>query len=191
MRGLVASLVLLAVVLVAAGGALAGADDPAWADDVHEDLERGAATHNAWVDREDPQFVGDRLVRNERATVTVDGEGGGEAVYSLRTDEEMRVTGVERGPARDETTRVFASKPALERVLRSENPATAFGDAVAAGDIRVERVVGVGGHELALGPLDGALGMLGFGASAALVGLLGVGTAVSLPGPVLSRGLSA
>ena len=193
MRGLLALLVLFAVLLVGAGGALAGVQsgDPAWADEVHADLERGAATHNAWVEREAPSFAGDQVVRNERATVTVRGEDGGEAVYSLRTDEELRVTDVDRGPARDETMRVFASKPALEDVLRSENPAATFGDAVAAGDVRVERVVGVGGHELALGPTEGALGVLGFGASAALVGLLGVGTAISLPGLLLSRGLSA
>lgn len=191
MRGSV-TLLILSAALLAAGSAVVGGQgaDPAWADEVHADLERGAATHNAWVEREDPQFVGDRVVRNERATVTVRGEGG-EAVYSLRTDDEMRVTDVDRGPAHDETMRVFASKPALEQVLRSENPAAAFGDAVVAGDLRVERVVGVAGHDLALGLTEGAVGLLGVGASAALVGLLGLGTAVSLPGLLFSRGLSA
>lgn len=186
-------LTVFAVVFVAAGAALAGAqqNDPAWADDVHGDLERGAETHNDWVDSEGPEFVGDRVAENETAELTVHDENGAAAIYSVRTDDEMRVTDVDRGPAADETTRVFASKPALEDVLRAENPAQALGDAIAAGDVRVERVVGVAGRELAVGLAEGVLGVLGVGAAAALVGLLGVGTAASLPGLLISRGLSA
>jgi hypothetical protein len=193
MRGLLALLMLLAGLVVVTGTVVSGAQggDPPWAGDLHDEMEREAQRHNAWVEREDPEFVGDRVAENERGTITVRGEAGGEAVYSFRTDEEMRVTDIGRGPARDETVRIFASKPALEDVLRSQNPAAAFGDAVAAGDVRVERVVGAAGHELALGLAEGALGVLGLGASAALIGALGVGTAVSLPGLLFSRGLSA
>lgn len=183
--------VLFLVVGVAAGGAVAQADDPAWADEVHADLERGAATHNAWVEREEPSFVGDRFAENEHVTLTVSDEGDAAAVYSVHTDDEMRVTDVNRGPARDETMRAFASKPALEDVAQADNPAAAFGDAVASGDIRVERPVDVGGHELALGPMDGLLGVLGFGVGAALLGVVGVGTLLSVPGLVLSRGFEA
>jgi len=188
MKVLLALLTALALVLVAGGGAVAQGGDPAWAEAVHDDLERGAAAHNEWVEREDPEFTGDRLAENERAEVTVRDDAGAEAMYSLRTDEEMRITDVARGPTEGETVRMFASKPALERALRSENPGEAFGEALASGDIRVERVVDVGGHRLGLGAMEGLLGLFGVGAGAALLGVLGVGTAASLPVLLLSRG---
>ena len=187
MRGAI-GLGAILVLGLAVSGAVAQTGDPAWADEVHADLEDGAATHNAWVERTDPSFPGDRLLRDERVTMTVRGDDGSEAVYSFRTDDEMRVSDVERGPATSATVRVFASKPALKRALRAENPVGAFGEAVASGDVRVERVVGVFGRELTLGPADGLLGLLGFAAGAALVGLVGLGTVLSLPVVLLSRG---
>lgn len=189
MRWLLAIATAAAVLLVATGSGVAQGGDPPWAGEVHAELERGAQTHNEWVTSEDPEFAGDRLAENEQAEVTVRDEAGAEAVYTVETDQEMRVTDVARGPTDDETMRVFASKPALEQALQSETPAAAVGDAIATGDIRVERVVGVAGHELAVGAMEGAVGLLGVGAGAALVGLLGAGTVLSLPGLLFSRGV--
>ncbi|MBX0287347.1 hypothetical protein [Haloarcula salinisoli] len=188
MRWVVTSLIVTAALVVATGGALAVQGGPAWAEEFQGDLERGAAAHNAWADSEDPQFVGDRFVRNERVSLTVSGADGGEAVYGVWTDDEMRITDVSRGPPQDETMRVFASKPALEEVLRAENPATAFGEAVASGDVRVERMVGVGGHELAVGPIGALLGLAGLGLGAGLLGVVGLGTLLAGPGHLVSRG---
>jgi len=190
MKVLLAVSTVLVVVMVT-GGVLGQGGEPPWADEVHADLERGAETHNKWVNRTDPDYPGDRVVENESGTLTVRGEAGGEADYALRTDDELHITDVDRGPAADESFRMFASKPDIEQAMAADNPAAALGEAVRDGDVRVERVVSVGGRDLGLGLAEGLVGLAGVGAGAALLGALGLGTAASLPVLLVSRGTSA
>lgn len=142
--------VVIAVGALAAVGAAQG-DDPAWATDVYEQLDRAASAYNADVEGGDFGTLERWLVRDARVNLYVEGPDGAVAAYTFRTDDRLRVHELRRGTADDPTLVVRTSRAIIDRVAAAPDKPAFVGRQVRHGEIRVHRVVTVGGLRFPVG----------------------------------------
>jgi hypothetical protein len=174
------SLLMLVVLLLGSGVATAQTGQPEWADDFFAELDDWVAEYNEHVDTEGVEFPGDLLLANERVNLYVGAEDGTEAIYSFRTDGEMRILDLQQRAREDETVRVKTTRAVLERVVAEADPATAITDAVLAGEIRVKRLVTVFGSTIAIGVTEAAIGVAAIVAGTVVVAKIGISGLLSL-----------
>ncbi len=175
--GVLAVIVVFGAFVVALSGGVAAQSDepssPEWADETFERLEEAVAEYNARGG--DPGVLEGWLLRNARVNLHVSDDEGGRAVYSLRFDDEARVTAIERGRLEDPTLRVATTKRTVDGIDTSDDVEAAVRRSVQSGRIRVERVfellpglrIGVGVEEV----LIGAGGVVAGSIAVAKVGL--------------------
>jgi hypothetical protein len=173
---LVVLVVLGALVVGLSGGVAAQSDEsssPEWADETFERLGDAVEEYNARGG--DPGVIEGWLLRNARVNLHVSDDEGARAVYSLRLDDEARVTALERGRFEDPTLRVTTTKRTVDGIDTSDDVEAEVRRGVQSGRIRVERVfellpglrIGVGVEEV----LVGVGGVLAASVAVAKVGL--------------------
>lgn len=180
-------LAVLVLALAAVGGVvqpvesaqLAESAQPEWSDDLFDRLENAASEYNA-RGGSDAGFVERSLLRNARINLYVSDDAGAQEVYSLRLDDELHVTQLQRGPLDDPTLRVETTKATVDQIATTEDSEAAVVRAVRNRQIRVERVLHLfAGVRLRIGIGDVLVGV----GSVAVLSLAGAkfGT-----GPILS-----
>jgi hypothetical protein len=154
---------VLAVSLLGGAG-VAGADQPAWADDLFGEMEEAADEYNDHAAADERGVVERWLLRGARVDVLVRGEGDATAAYSFRIDDRYRVTDLRRGTHDDPTLRVKTSRAVVRRVTAADDTGEAIRRAVERGDIRLVRVLEpVPGWEVGVGAVGAAVGVGGVG----------------------------
>lgn len=173
---------LLVVVLVGAalaGAAAAQADEPRWADDLAERLDRAAAEYNADLAAGDHGILERWLVRNARVNLYVEGPDGEVAAYAFRTDDEYRISGLRQGTFDDPTLRVRTTKTTVDRIAGASDKQALVAREVQRGKIRVHRVFTVGGLQIPVGVEHVVAGATGAAVVAIAVGKVGLDAIVS------------
>lgn len=174
----VAGTTLLVAVLFSglfSGTALAQDDQPAWADDLFERMERAAEAYNAGVGPDERGVLEQWLLSDARVNLYVEGPDGSEAAVSFRTDDRLRVTRLQRGRHEHPTLRVRTSKAAMERIADADDPSTAIDREVWAGRVRIKRIYEpLPGVLIAIGVGEVVLGVGGVVLAAAAVAKFGV-----------------
>jgi hypothetical protein len=122
-------LLVVSVLLVSAlaGGAVAQTDD---GDDLYESLEEMVPAYNANADA-----VNLGPVNLAGTTNIYIEDGSSEVVYSITMDDQNRITALDDSRDEDAVRKITTDRATLERIAASENPASAFRDAVANDDI--------------------------------------------------------
>lgn len=180
--------VAFVTLLLGSSVATAQPGQPEWADDFFAELDDWVTEYNEHVNTEGVEFPGDLLLKNERVNMYVAAADGTEAVYSFRTDGEMRILDLQQRAREDETVQVKTTRVVLERVVAEADPATAVTDAVLAGEIRVKRLVTVFGWTTAIGVTETAIGVAAIVASAVVtkVGMSSLLSSLKLLGSEVS-----
>lgn len=159
--------------LVAPG--VAQDDQPEWADDVFDRLERAVEGYNAGLGPERRGVLERWLLAEARVNLYVEGPDGGEVVASFRTDDSLRITHLQRGRLGNPTLRVRASRAAVERVAGADDPARAVDNEILNGRIRIKRVFRLlPGVVIAVGVREAGLATGGVLLATAAVAKLGV-----------------
>jgi len=189
--GVLVVLVVLAVVL--SGGVAAqseGSSPPEWADETFERLEEAVAEYNARGG--DPGVLEGWLLRNARVNLHVSDDEGTRAVYSLRFDDEARVTAIERGRLADPTLRVTTTKRTVDGIDTSDDVEAAVRRDVQSGRIRVERVFELlPGLRISVGVEEVLVGVGGAVAGSIAVAKVGLDTTLSFLRGLIRRLLGA
>ena len=127
--------VFLAVLVIASGVATAQSDRPEWADEAYAEFGGMVAAYNESITGVDLGIAGDQLA-NERVNLVVTDADGDTATFSFRMDSQLRMTQLSQEARSDATLRMSADRQTFNETLTADNPAVAFRDAVAGGDIR-------------------------------------------------------
>jgi hypothetical protein len=174
---------VLVAVLLGAGVTGGQAAQPAWADDYYTDLNGWTDDYNAHAGTSGVDFPGHTLLRDERVNLFVAAEDGSVATFSFDTDDRLRIVDLQQGTRDDVTVNVRAKKGVLARIASKDDPVAALGNAILAGEVRIERVVSVMGMAVALGATGTVLGVLGVvGAAFALAKVGGDGIVAGVKG---------
>jgi hypothetical protein len=132
--------VLLAVLVVTSGAAVAqSADQPAWAAAAFAEYEGMVAVYNESITSVDVGVAGDQL-SNERVNLVVTDADGATATMSFRMDSQLRMTELKLGERPDATLRMSTDRGTFDRIAAADNPAVAFRNAVASGDITFDGI---------------------------------------------------
>lgn len=155
--GLLVGLVVVASLCASGGLAAQGAD---WEEDLFERLERAADDAEARPGVRDVPLYDESSLRGARINLFVRGDSS-RAVYSFRIDDQYRITDLREARRADPTHRVRTTKATLEDVVAATDRTGAIQRGIRTGQIRVERVFLVFGFPVAIGPLDGLVGISG------------------------------
>jgi len=112
-------------------------DQPEWADEAFAEYEEMVAVYNDSITSVDLGVAGDQLA-NERVNLVVTDADGSTAAFSFRTDGQLRMTEVKQGTRADATIRMSTDRETFNETLTADNPATAFTNAVAEGEITID-----------------------------------------------------
>ncbi|MFB6250575.1 MAG: hypothetical protein ABEI27_02625 [Halobellus sp.] len=129
---------LLALLVITSGVATAQSgqsSQPDWADKAYDEFSGMVATYNESITQVDLGIAGDQL-SNERVNLVVTDADGETATFSFRMDNQLRMTELDQGPRSDATLRMSTDRETFNETLTADNPAAAFRDAVASGEIR-------------------------------------------------------
>lgn len=173
-------LFVLVVALVVGGGAAQseGTPSPEWADETFERLSDAVEAYNARDG--DPGFLEGWLLSNARINLYVSDDDGARAVYSLRLDDEARVTELRRGPLEDPTLRVMTRKRIVDDLGTADDVETAVARDIRSGRIRVERVFELlPGLRIAVGVEEVLVGIGGVVAGSIAVAKVGLDATLS------------
>jgi hypothetical protein len=150
----------IAVLFVFSGGVAASEhpESPEWSDDVFDDVEKIVAEYNTQADGDIGLLEG-WVLGNDRINLYVRDAEGARAVYSLRMDEQQRVTEISDEPFENPTVRLRTTKGVVEGIPADGRTETAVKQAIWDDRIRLERVlyltpgtmIFVGGRDLAIG----------------------------------------
>lgn len=135
-RVLLATLLVVSVASFGIGAGLAQSDQPAWADEMFGNFEGFVSAYNENVDASDLGMAADQL-KNERVNLIVTDSDGTQATASFRMNGQLQIQELEQGTRDDATLKMTTDRATIERILESNNPATAFQNALADGDIRI------------------------------------------------------
>ncbi|MFB6295619.1 MAG: hypothetical protein ABEH66_02105 [Halobacteriales archaeon] len=169
--------IVLAVGLLAGSGA-AQTDQPEWSDDILHRMESAAADYNSNIGTNEVGFLERYLLRNARVNLYVSDKSGSEAVFSFRTDEQLRVTDLRRAKHQNPTLQVRTSKEVVEEVSNADNKLKAVKRKIWTREIRVKRVYGIFGLVIAVGVTE-IVGTAAIGAVALAAGKFGPSSALS------------
>jgi hypothetical protein len=180
-RGPTLVLLVVLVVALAVGGGAAQSDGtppPEWADETFERLSDAVEAYNARDG--DPGFLEEWLLRDARINLYVSDDDGARAVYSLRLDDDARVTELRRGPIDDPTLRVTTGKRVVDDLGTEADVETAVARGIRSGRIRVERVFELlPGQRFAIGAEEVLVGIGGVVAGSIVVAKVGLDTTLS------------
>jgi hypothetical protein len=130
--------VLLAFLVVTSGVVVAqsdtASDQPAWADAAFAEYEGMVAVYNESITAVDLGVAGEQLSGERVNFVVTDGDGE-TATFSFRMDDQLRMTELQQGARSDATLKMSTDRTTLNEVVTADNPAVAFRNAVAGGDI--------------------------------------------------------
>ena len=138
-------LLLAFVVVTASLGAIsavatAQTDQPEWAVETFDRMEKWVPTYNERATIDDFEAAAGQLT-NERANLIVTDANGETATASFSTNENMKVQEFSMGTRDDATIRMTADRQTLTRIAESPTPANAFVNALTrTGDIRISGV---------------------------------------------------
>lgn len=151
---------VIAILFLLTGGAVASEHptSPEWSDNVFDDIETIVAEYNAQADDEVGLLEG-WVLGNDRINLHVRDAEGARAVYSLRMDEQQRVTTVSDEPFENPTVRLRTTKGVVEGIPADDRAETAVKQAIWDDRIRLERVlyltpdtmIFVGGRDVMIG----------------------------------------
>jgi hypothetical protein len=188
--GVLAVIVVLgALVVVPSGGVAAqseGSSSPEWADETFERLEDAVESYNARGG--DPGVLEGWFLRNARINLYVRDDDGVRAVYSLRLDDEARVTALERGRLEDPTLRVTTTKRTVDGIDAADDVEAEVGRSIRSGRIRVERVFELlPGLRISVGVEEVLVGVGGVVAGSIAVAKVGLDTTLSFLRGLIQR----
>lgn len=126
-------LVVLGLLVGAAGPVAAQSDEPAWSDSLYDQFAGMVGEYNENVEPSD-LGVASNLLAGKSVNIYVEGDGG-TAVYSFTMDDGNRITDLSRERNPDAQLKMTTDRATVQRVSSSSNPAAAFQTAVESGDI--------------------------------------------------------
>lgn len=141
MRSRILALLLALSVLLAGvpAGSVAQSDDPAWADDLYQQLESMVDVYNDNVDSLDLP-IGEGLLQSARVTVEISDSEGNVVYYSFETDENKRITSISREAHENPTLRIITTRETMQEIATAQDPVAELGNEVMSGDVRLEGV---------------------------------------------------
>lgn len=121
----------------AAGPVAAQSDQPEWGDEMYAELEAMVGVYNENVDASDLGVAGDQL-QDERVNLVVTDANGTEATASFRMDGDLQIQELKQGTRDDATMKMTTDRETLTDIVESNDPSTAFRNAITGGDITID-----------------------------------------------------
>ena len=119
------------------GGGAVGTT-PDWAVELYDQMRTYVNEHNAEIGDADVGSLAGQL-GGETANLYVDAAEG-EAEFSFRTTDGIRIREFERGTREDATVRMETDEETVDRIATDDEPVEAFRAAIVADDIRVSGI---------------------------------------------------
>ena len=128
--------VALSFALVIAGaGAVAGpataqSGQPAWADDLFDEMGPMVETYNANINASELGMAADQLRNQNVNLVVTDVANDTTATVSFRMDSQLKIQELEQGSRDDATLEMSTDKATMDSIIAADNPAVAFQNAL-------------------------------------------------------------
>ncbi|MFC7026375.1 hypothetical protein ACFQJ5_16710 [Halomicroarcula sp. GCM10025324] len=132
----------LTIIFVALGLTLAATpalaqSQPAWGNEMYEQMNPMVEKYNENI-RADDLGVAAGQLKGEKVNLVITDTDGSQATTSFRMDDQLNIRDLKQGERDDATLKMSTDRATMEQIISADNPAIAFQNAIASGDIEMD-----------------------------------------------------